>query len=499
MKLTSTLLQLLTLGAAKAFDDDTPVSYENCDANALTMEQQDTISSLGDGKFYKICPGQYKYSNGTVAPLGQPRCGDGSNYSFYYSSPEEQQSEDKLLIELSGGGACWSAETCKYQQAMLKMPPFDFIMGLSCSNLGMIAQSMQGWDVLCARTVGSVDFTTYNTVIIPYCTQDVHLGDGEATYDGVGTVYHYGAHNTYRTLQWVFKNFEDPKHIVLTGCSAGGTPLPVVYRLINEYYKTKGVDVKIDVLSDSPVYLTTNDFLENYFPLWNHQTVMNEIGFDYDSFKNDVQYPSAVIDYVMDGSDSNDGFGIVTHDDDPISIMFYTAMDGNGTLEVEGDMEGEATDNLSLGLNQSEVILKEWWNKMNESFTQATDEHENFDIFIMDGSGHCSSGLYFPMENHQPAFEEWVANMIDGTPISNPPLQLDANTTSTPDIETSVESAAEPAESVSDVETAQPIDALPSGSVNSPYETSEGTMKFGSTYSLIAAVLSLHLLFLLFD
>ena len=167
MKLTSTLLKLLTLGAAKAFDDATTVSYENCDANALTMEQQDTISSLDDGKFYKICPGQYKYSNGTVAPLGRPRCGDGSNYSFYYSSPEEQQSEDKLLIELSGGGACWSTQTCQYQQAMLKMPPFDFIMGMSCSDLGMIAQSMQGWDVLCARTVGSVDFTTYNTVMIP--------------------------------------------------------------------------------------------------------------------------------------------------------------------------------------------------------------------------------------------------------------------------------------------------------------------------------------------
>jgi hypothetical protein len=344
---------------------------------------------------------------------------------------------------------------------------------------------MQGWDVLCARTVGSIDFTTYNTVMIPYCTQDVHLGDGEATYDGIGTIYHSGAHNTYRTLQWVFENFEDPKHIVLTGCSAGGTPLPVVYRLINEYYKTKGVDVKIDVLSDSPVYLTTNNFLDNYFHLWNHQTVMNEIGFDYDSFKNDVQYPSAVIDYVMDGSDSNDGFGIVTHDDDPISIMFYTAMDGNGTLEVEGDMEGQATDNLSLGLNQSEIILKEWWNKMNESFTQATDEHENFDIFIMDGSGHCSSGLYFPMENHQPAFEEWVANMIDDTPISTPSVQLDTNT--------SVESTAGPPESVSDVETAQPIDALPSGIVNSPYETSGGKF-FGTSHSLIAAVLSFHLL-----
>jgi len=57
--------------------------------------------------------------------------------------------------------------------------------------------------------------------------------------------------------------------------------------------------------------------------------------------------------------------------------------------------------------------------------------------------------------------------MIDDTHISDPPLQLDANTTSTPDIETSVESAAEPSELVSDVESAQPIDALPSESVNS--------------------------------
>ena len=169
--------------------------------------------------------------------------------------------------------------------------------------------------------------------------------------------------------------------------------MPVVYRLINEHYKAKGFDVKINVVSDSPVYLTTSNFLDNYFHLWNHQTMMAEIGFDYDTFKNDVQYPSAVIDFVLENSDKNDVIGIVTHDDDPISIMFYTAMEGEGVLEIEGDMEGQATDKVTLGLNTSDIVQAEWWKKMNESLTQAMNEHENFDIFIMDGSGHCSSGL----------------------------------------------------------------------------------------------------------
>ena len=55
-------------------------------------------------------------------------------------------------------------------------------------------------------------------------TQDVHIGDApNASYDGENVIQHVGAHNMIRTLNWVFKNFPDPTHIFLTGCSAGGT------------------------------------------------------------------------------------------------------------------------------------------------------------------------------------------------------------------------------------------------------------------------------------
>ena len=371
MKLLVSAFLALALNAAimatAKSEGSTIISHENCDANALPAEKTN-ISTLDNGKFYKICPGSHQLSDGkTFATLGQPRCGDGSNFAFYATRPEQTQKEDKILIEFSGGGACWDMGTCAMQSFMLKMPPFDFVLGMSCSDLGKIADASSGWDILCARTVGQIDFTEYNTVVVPYCTQDVHLGDAEAQYNGLN-VRHVGAHNTHRTLQWVFDNFENPARIVLTGCSAGGTPLSVVYHMINEHYKAKGHDVEVEVIADSPVYLTPPNFMENNFHNWNHETVMKSIGFDFDTHKEDMHYATAVLDYVLDKSDDNDGFGLFTHNVDGVSLLYYKTMGG------EGDTE-------------------EWWSEMNTSWSQLKNRHDNFDVFISDASGHCSSGL----------------------------------------------------------------------------------------------------------
>eukprot|EP00573_Skeletonema_grethae_P002239 CAMPEP_0201690300 /NCGR_PEP_ID=MMETSP0578-20130828/3767_1 /ASSEMBLY_ACC=CAM_ASM_000663 /TAXON_ID=267565 /ORGANISM="Skeletonema grethea, Strain CCMP 1804" /LENGTH=476 /DNA_ID=CAMNT_0048175245 /DNA_START=113 /DNA_END=1543 /DNA_ORIENTATION=+ len=383
----------LLLSAVMATADvSTIISHENCDSNSLPAEST-SVSTLDNGQFYKMCPGSHQHSNNTTfATFGQPRCGDGSNFAFYLTRPEQPQEEEKILIDLSGGGACWDKGTCALQGFMLKMPPIDFVLGMSCSDVGKIAEVSTGWDILCARTVGETDFTEYNTVVIPYCTQDVHLGDAEAIYDGMN-VQHVGAHNTYRTLQWVFDNFEDPSHIVLTGCSAGATPLPVIYHMVNEHYKERGQNVKVDIIADSPVYLTPTNFMENNFGNWNHETVMKSIGFDYDTHKGDLQYASAVLDYVLDESDDSDGIGIFSHNDDPISLMYYNAMGGKGDAEVSAKTK--------------------WWSDMNASWSQLKNDHENFDVFIADSSGHCSSGLYIP--NQQPDFEKWVSNIIAPT------------------------------------------------------------------------------------
>jgi hypothetical protein len=54
-----------------------------------------------------------------------------------------------------------------------------------------------------------------------------------------------------RTLQWVYKNFPTPTHIFLTGCSAGGTAIPIAYDLINKHYNKGGLRlVNINAISE---------------------------------------------------------------------------------------------------------------------------------------------------------------------------------------------------------------------------------------------------------
>ena len=359
----STIIFLLSAATAVG-DDSIIISHDNCDANSLPAENT-SVETLNSGQFYKLCPGSHLNTNdGAFETFGQPRCGDGSSFSFYFTRPRQPQKVDKILIELSGGGACWDKGTCALQSFLMTMPPLDFILGMSCSDVGEIAEASEGWDILCARTVGQTDFTEYNTLVVPYCTQDVHFGDAVADYDGT-KVHHAGAHNTYRTLQWVFENFIEPKHVVLTGCSAGAAPLPVIYNIIKEHYKAEGVDVQVNIIADSPVYLTPNDFMQNHFEGWNHETIMKTIGFDYESHKKDENFSKAVLDYVLGKSDDNDGIGMVSHKVDATSMMYYFAMGGQG----------------------------DWWSEMNNSWSQAMDVHENFDVYLIDGSGHCSAGL----------------------------------------------------------------------------------------------------------
>ncbi|KAL9180800.1 hypothetical protein ACHAXT_011253 [Thalassiosira profunda] len=366
------------------------VTQEFCDGDALPAEETD-VTSLARDQFHKICPGAHRDADGAFAPLGQPRCGDGSNFSFLLHRPKEPQPRDKIAIELSGGGACWDSLTCSLQGVWLTYPViYNFAVGKSCSEYPSF---------LCAKTVGGVDFTEFTSISIPYCTQDVHLGDEpNATY-GETTVRHVGAHNIHRTLQWLFANFPNPSDIFITGCSAGGTPLPVVYDLINSHYRnTLGEQrVNIDVVSDSPVFLTPSHFLLNYFPNWNVRTMTEKIGFDFESYQFDTQFPQRILDHALERSTSTDSIGMVTHDADQVSLGYYSLMNG-GSVE-------------SLFGGSDEALQTQWWAELNSSMTNAMEEHSNFMAFVIDGEAHCTFGLNVPLGYD--GFEDWLTSVFE--------------------------------------------------------------------------------------
>ena len=288
------------------------VDFTYCDSEALHAERT-KAASLTPNQFHKLCPGAHPQlgsgggdgSSSKYRRFGMPRCGDGSNFSFFFSRPLKQLANaQKILIEFQGGGACWDEETCGMQQDYLSFPEYyDSFVGLSCSAIeyGVAEQGGNPLSLLCAKQVGETDFREYNTIVVPYCTQDVHIGDAPGQTVGDETINFVGSHNMVRTLDWVFSNFPNPTHIFLTGCSAGGTAVPIAYDLINKHYNKFGPrSVNINSIMDSSTYLTPAYFLENGYPSWNPSTIMQKkLRFNFQKYQYSTSYPDLVWDHVL--------------------------------------------------------------------------------------------------------------------------------------------------------------------------------------------------------
>jgi len=279
--------------------------------------------------------------------------------------------------------------------------------------------------LLCNKKVGGTDFSEYTSVFIPYCTQDIHFGDNKETSYGV---QHVGAHNIFGTLQWIFENFPNPESIFITGCSAGATPLPVLYDLINTHYNKEGGDnsVNIDVVADSSVFLTPISFMKNYLSTWNIGTILDKIDFDFDAYKFNENFPYAVLDHVLERSKKTDDIGYVSHDADGISLYYYKIMSEgiSGLFGRDRELSSAEQDIYKMSKvtplvdgshrkmnDEDDPILNQWWQQMNNSMTLAELTHINFDSFVMEGDGHCSFGLNVPLEYE--GFKDWLVNLLD--------------------------------------------------------------------------------------
>jgi len=379
-------------------DAGSDASYDTCDENSIPSST--SPSNLTPNNFHKICPGTYDSSK----PLSQPICGDGTAFSFYYHKPAQRYSnKDKFIVEFQGGGACWDENSCNKQQGLLTFPTdLDGFVGYSCSEVNYGMDNYGGYPInlLCADTIGDMDLSEYNYIFVPYCSQDVHMGDSSSTYsddDGGNGVYHHGAHNMMGALNWIYKHFPNPSHVFLTGCSAGGTVLPVAYDLINNHYNSflkGGRTVNINTIIDSAVYLTPAYFLEYGIDNWNPWTILDKTAFPYDEYKYTVQYSTRLWEHVLRRGSNNDKWGFVTHTNDPVSIAYWQAMGGGYGDDDDNDNDDEGT----------------WSSDLENSLSTIQDEFSNVDVFYIDGQGHCSFGLQYALQ--EDGFEEFAENII---------------------------------------------------------------------------------------
>ena len=95
--------------------------------------------------------------------------------------------------------------------------------------------------------------------------------------------------------------------------------------------------------------------------------------------------------------------------------MYYQYMSGandNERLLSTSDQQSTNTQQIVYSNRTLEDDLQsEWWAGIQTSMNAVKQKHgKNVDFYVIDGEGHCSFGLYYPMQ--EDGFEEWVAPIV---------------------------------------------------------------------------------------
>ncbi len=140
-----------------------------------------------------------------IAPGGETRCGDGSDWAFFV----RKGTTNRLVLELQGGGSCWDETTCFVDRKAVTWLRTEPDLADDASNAGIHDHAS-----------AANPFAEWHHVIVSYCTGDVHWGSRDAKY-GAHAFFHRGAINMRAVLDWAATNVPAPEQVLVTGHSAG--------------------------------------------------------------------------------------------------------------------------------------------------------------------------------------------------------------------------------------------------------------------------------------
>ena len=328
----------------------------------------------------------------------ETECSDGSEYEYYVYPG----TENKLVIDFQGGGACWDDGTC----SLPSKQPND---GGVYNSVIFGEPAAQG---IYDKAEEDNPTKDWYHAFVSYCTADIHLGDSTQTYmnsDGTErTVQHKGQVNAQAVLDWVYEEFEAPETILMTGCSAGAYGSIAYMPQVRKQYPNSD----IYQLGDSGAGVAPQMFFEGEdgTSRWNAQSVLSTLIPELDlsggltpSFLTDI--------YALAGEQNQNG--IVSQYNsafDNIQILFYALQQG-ATLPLSPEAAQQAAQEWTAGLNASLAGL----NESTDNFYSYTSLLDNDDD-PQNGTEHCiitKPDLYEYELNGVP-FVSWVDDLVNG-------------------------------------------------------------------------------------
>lgn len=268
---------LLCLVAASANAD--PKSWEEFDlvAAELVNPGGNVVGASGDvltdGAGQALAP-SCAFDEATATALAAAL---GLDKAKLYSGPfrffVQEGSTDDLVVFHSGGGACWTNNTCG---SVFVGPRGTYIPTI----LGSAGQLNEAKGLFDSDTdVNPLAGAT--KVYIPYCSADVGWGNKDATYalpTGSYTVHHRGYANIRAVTEWLNRRYSNPaqarpKRVLVAGISAGG--YAAIGTVLPEVAKIPALAAaKFSLIGDSANGIVSNDFLGNAELNWGYSQTL---------------------------------------------------------------------------------------------------------------------------------------------------------------------------------------------------------------------------------
>lgn len=331
-------------------------------------------------------------------------CGNGTPYKIFVDRADGLLdwilgNSSRLLVYLEPGGACWDYASCTGQTGIRGAANPNGIPDNHMNFGDFIDPNKPGGSPNAAispiilknhPTGQNVKTSSWNKVFIPYCTGDVYSGNKVATYsDPTGqnppiTYRHVGAKNMELVIDWLKSNFNKPKELFVSGCSAGGTGSLTNYHFIRKALSPS----KSYLLNDSgPIFPAPG--YGNQWPL--QQKIREAWNTDYFVNKAQADFPS--VDIRSDYGKISEALA-QKYPNDKLAITLFRR-DANYSMYSYARFYG-LDENIPA---DKEYIISTLWAQDIENLKAQYDRYPNLEYFIpyyrSINESHCTSIVEF--------------------------------------------------------------------------------------------------------
>ncbi len=176
----------------------------------------------------------------TFVPFDDAFCGNNTTTGIGIN-PHDQAA--RVLLFLTGGGACWDQLTCLVlntaQNFNTGYGPTQFAGDLNQISTGFFD-----------RASATNPFRDYSFVYVPYCTGDIHGGNNVMNYGGTMR-RHVGHANLGAFLERLVPTFRNANRVILAGASAGGFGAALNWQRVQQAFG----NIRVDMIDDSGTFM----------------------------------------------------------------------------------------------------------------------------------------------------------------------------------------------------------------------------------------------------